>query len=58
MKRLQILLLTATVLALGGCETYHGLTRDLHRAEQWLDTQSEQLGGSQLQEAKGPTHHR
>lgn len=58
MTRFQPLILTAIVLLLCSCETYHGLTRDLTRAEGWLDRQSTQLSGAKLDDSKRPTHHR
>ena len=35
MKPLLALLLMATVLLISGCETFHGLGRDVEKAGQW-----------------------
>ncbi len=36
MKRILALLLIASVLFISGCETFHGLGKDIENAGEWL----------------------
>ena len=41
MKPLLALLLMATVLLISGCETFHGLGRDVEKAGQWVQDKAQ-----------------
>lgn len=36
MKKMMILLLIAAIFVLSGCETFHGLGKDVEKAGEWV----------------------